>query len=118
MTAWVPASSLSHTSAHSLSAGNVFVICSGIAVMVPVRRGYHVVPMPPRVPSRGIVLFRLGPIEVAVHPSWLIMFAVIAWVMNAEVVPGVVHSDSGLGPLLAIGIALMFYSFILLHELS
>jgi Zn-dependent protease len=75
-------------------------------------------PMPPRPPSRGIVLFRVGPIEIAVHPSWLIMFAVIAWIANTEIVPGIVRSDSGLGPLLAIAIALLFYSFILLHELS
>jgi Zn-dependent protease len=74
--------------------------------------------MPPRVPSRGIVLFRLGPIEVAIHPSWLIMFAIIAWIANDEIVPGLVRSDSGLAPLLAIAIALLFYSFILLHELS
>jgi Zn-dependent protease len=74
--------------------------------------------MPPRVPSRGITLFRLGPIEIAIHPSWFVMFAVIAWIFSTDIVPGIVPQDSGLAPILSIGLALLFYSFILMHELS
>jgi len=72
----------------------------------------------PRLPGRGIVLFRVGPIEIAIHPSWLIMFAVIALIADSEFVPGLVGRNSGWGPVLAIAIALLFYTFILLHELS
>ena len=69
-------------------------------------------------PRGGIVLFRLGPIEIAVHPSWFVMFAVVAFVVHLEITPDVVSQDSGLAPLVSIGIALLFYSFVLAHELS
>src|SRR3989442_15995994 len=72
----------------------------------------------PRIPGRGITLFRVGPIEIAIHPSWFIMFAVIALIANTELVPSIAGDNNGLAPLLAIGIALLFYAFILLHELS
>jgi Zn-dependent protease len=46
------------------------------------------------------------------------MFAVIAWIFSTDLVPGLVPSDSGLASVLSIGLALLFYVFILLHELS
>ncbi|MFY9587503.1 MAG: peptidase M50, partial [Actinomycetota bacterium] len=72
----------------------------------------------PRIPGRGIVLFRLGPIEIAVHPSWFIIFVILALIVRTELVPDVVGDNSGWTPLLSIAIALLFYVFILAHELS
>jgi Zn-dependent protease len=66
----------------------------------------------------GLVLFRLGPIEIAIHPSWLITFALIAYVAHTELTPGLVSEESSIAPLVSIAIALLFYFFILLHELS
>lgn len=68
--------------------------------------------------GRGFVLFRLGPIEVAVHPSWFLIFAVLVLIVRAELVPDVVGDDGGWAPLLSVAIALLFYLFILAHELS
>jgi Zn-dependent protease len=69
-------------------------------------------------PRGGIVLFRVGPIEIAVHPSWFVMFAAIAIFVHVGITPDVVARDGGLAPLVSIGIALLFYAFILTHELS
>jgi Zn-dependent protease len=69
-------------------------------------------------PRGGIVLFRLGAIEIAVHPSWFVMFAVLSIIVHLQITPDVVARDGGLAPLVSIGIALLFYSFILAHELS
>src|SRR6185503_10082032 len=75
--------------------------------------------MPMRAPSgRGIVLFKVGPIEIAVHPSWLITFGFVAVIAHYSITPNVVARDGGLAPLVSIGIALLFYSFIVIHELS
>lgn len=73
--------------------------------------------MPPA-PSFGRVLFRIGRIEVAVHPSWLIIFAALVLVARAEIAPRIVPPDSGWIAPLSIGIALLFYVFVLVHELS
>ena len=64
------------------------------------------------------MLFRLGPIEIAVHPSWFFIFVVLVLIVRAELVPHLVEDGSGWAPLLSIAIALLFYTFILLHELS
>jgi len=75
--------------------------------------------MPARpMPGRTFVLFRLGPFEIAIHPSWFLMLGVIALIANEEIVPAIVGDRSGLAPILSIGIALLFYSFVVLHELS
>jgi Zn-dependent protease len=75
--------------------------------------------MPMRVPTgRGIVLFKVGPIEIAVHPSWLVTFGVVALIAHVEITPHVVARNGGLAPIVSMGIALLFYTFILLHELS
>ena len=64
------------------------------------------------------MLFRIGPFEIYIHPSWFLMFGVIAIIVNEEVVPGIVGEHSGWAPILSIGIALLFYSFVVLHEMS
>lgn len=64
------------------------------------------------------MLFRLGPIEIAVHPSWFFIFVVLVLIVRAELVRDLVDEGSGWAPLLSIAIALLFYTFILLHELS
>ena len=75
--------------------------------------------MPIPTPSgRGIVLFRVGPIEIAIHPSWLVTFTAVALIAHFAITPHVVAKDGGFAPLVSIGIALLFYSFILMHELS
>jgi Zn-dependent protease len=73
--------------------------------------------MPPA-PSRGRVLFRVGPIEIAVHASWLFTFALLVLVARAELAPAIVPEDSAWIAPVAIGIALLFYGFVLVHELS
>ncbi|MGH2783874.1 MAG: site-2 protease family protein [Actinomycetota bacterium] len=73
--------------------------------------------MPPA-PSRGRVLFKVGPIEVAVHASWLFTFALLVLIARAELAPAIVSEDSALIAPVAIGIALLFYAFVLVHELS
>ncbi|MGH2728759.1 MAG: site-2 protease family protein [Actinomycetota bacterium] len=73
--------------------------------------------MPPT-PSRGRVLVHVGPIEVAVHASWLITFVALAFIARAELVEGLVSRDSAWTVPLSVGIALLFYGFVLAHELS
>lgn len=73
--------------------------------------------MPPRAPGSR-VLFRIGPIEVAVHASWLIIFAALVLVARAEIAPEIVPRGSAWIVPLSIGIALLFYAFVLAHELS
>ena len=73
--------------------------------------------MPP--PQRfGRVLFRVFGIEVAVHSSWLIIFAILVLIARSEIAPRVVPADSGWIAPLSIAIALLFYAFVLIHELS
>src|ERR1044071_5183458 len=69
-------------------------------------------------PGGTRVLFRLGPFEIAIHPSWFLMLGVIALIANGEIVPELVGEHSGWAPILSIAIALLFYSFVVLHELS
>jgi Zn-dependent protease len=73
--------------------------------------------MPP--PGSGSrVLFRIGPIEVAVHASWLIIFVALVLVVRAEIAPHIVPRGSAWIAPLSIGVALLFYAFVLAHELS
>lgn len=69
-------------------------------------------------PPRSRVLFRVGPIEVAVHASWLIIFFALVLIARAEIAPEIVDRDSVWIVPLSIGIALLFYAFVLIHELS
>ncbi|HJR19825.1 MAG TPA: site-2 protease family protein [Actinomycetota bacterium] len=66
----------------------------------------------------GRVLFRVAGIEVAVHSSWLIIFAILVLIARAEIAPRIVAEESGWIAPLSIAIALLFYTFVLLHELS
>jgi Zn-dependent protease len=72
----------------------------------------------PVIPGRGFVLFRLGPIEIAIHPSWFFIFGVLLLIVRSEFVPALVGDESRLAIPLTIAIALLFYVFVLLHELS
>jgi Zn-dependent protease len=79
--------------------------------------------MPPAPASRSIVIGRIGPIEIAIHPSWLITFVVLTVFAHMELVspsgrPGLVEPGSAWAAPLSIGVALLFFSFILLHEVS
>jgi Zn-dependent protease len=73
--------------------------------------------MPPT-GSGSRVLFRIGPIEVAVHASWLIIFFALVLVARSEIAPQIVSRESAWILPLSIGIALLFYAFVLAHELS
>ena len=64
------------------------------------------------------MLFRIGPFEICVHPSWFLMLGVIALIADTEIVPGIVGEHSRWAPVLSIGIALLFYSFVVVHEMS
>ena len=66
----------------------------------------------------GRTLFRIAGIEIAVHSSWLVIFGVLVLVARSEIAPRVVSEDSWWITPLSLGIALLFYAFVLVHELS
>jgi Zn-dependent protease len=75
--------------------------------------------MPPGRPLlRSIPLFKVGPIQIAVHPSWLFTFAALVIIARSEIVGSFVRRGSALEIPAAVGVALLFYVFILIHELS
>ncbi len=67
----------------------------------------------------GFRLFRVLGIDIRVHPSWLIVFVLVAWSLAADYFPATVP---GLGPamawLLGAVAALLFFASVLAHELS
>jgi Zn-dependent protease len=63
--------------------------------------------------ARAYIVGRLGGVEVAIHPSWVIMVGVIAVIAPYD------STVSGLlGGLLRVAVALLFYVFVVVHELA
>src|SRR5438093_7714061 len=69
-------------------------------------------------PSRAIVPFRVAGIEIAIHPSWLITFVVLTLISREALVREITDPNGAWGSLLSIALALLFYVFILVHELA
>ena len=67
----------------------------------------------------NLTLGRLGGVEVRIHWSWLIVFALIVWSLQATVFPSQNPGLSG-GVHLAMAVvaALLFFASVLLHELG
>lgn len=69
-------------------------------------------------PSHGarlFVLFRIKGIDVAFTPSWLVTVTLLAVIVRMS---SVIPEDAGkaAGAAIAVGITLLFYTFVLLHE--
>lgn len=65
--------------------------------------------------GRPIELFSVGGIGIAIHPSWFVVAAGISIIIRLAVVDNVAGA---LGIVAAVGVMLIFYSFVLLHELA
>jgi Zn-dependent protease/predicted transcriptional regulator len=69
--------------------------------------------------TRGVTLFRVVGIPVRVHPSWLVIFGLIAWSLSVgyfpHVLPGVPAAAYWIQGLVA---ALLLFVSVFLHELS
>jgi Zn-dependent protease len=67
----------------------------------------------------NLTLGRLGGVQVRIHWSWLVVFALIVWSLAATVFPSQnpEHSD-GVHLAMAVAAALLFFASVLLHELG
>lgn len=65
--------------------------------------------------GRPIELFRVGGIAIALHPSWFFVAVGITVIIRLKIVD---HIAGATGIAAAIGVMLIFYSFVLLHELA
>jgi Zn-dependent protease/CBS domain-containing protein len=67
----------------------------------------------------NLTLGRLGGVQVRIHWSWLVIFALIVWSLAATVFPSQ-NPDLSDGVHLAMGVvaALLFFASVLLHELG
>lgn len=70
---------------------------------------------PPVHTARLFVLFRIKGIDVAFTPSWLVTVTLLALIIRMS---SVIPEDAGkaAGAAIAVGITLLFYTFVLLHE--
>ncbi|MGH2829979.1 MAG: site-2 protease family protein [Actinomycetota bacterium] len=64
--------------------------------------------------GRVIPLFRIGGIEIAFTPSWLVMVTALSMVFRVSVVPASMGKVSGAAA--SVGLTLLFYVFVLVHE--
>jgi Zn-dependent protease len=69
-------------------------------------------------PERGVDLFRVGGVRIAIDYSWIVIFALIVWSLSAGYFPRV-HPGGSLGQYWLIGTAatLLFFASVLTHEL-
>jgi Zn-dependent protease/CBS domain-containing protein len=67
----------------------------------------------------GVTLFRVGGIPVRVHPSWLVIFGLIAWSLSVGYFPNVLP-DASVGSYWIQGLAaaLLLFVSVFLHELG
>lgn len=69
--------------------------------------------------SNSVRLFRILGIDVRVHVSWLIVFALVSWSLAVGYFPAVVPGvGDGQAWLLGVVAALLFFGSVLVHELS
>ncbi len=67
----------------------------------------------------AIPLFRVGGIQIAVHPSWLIVFVLITWSLAAGFLPDVLPGIAPVEAWVIGGIAaILLFASVLLHELA
>lgn len=67
----------------------------------------------------GIDLCRIGGIQIAIHPSWIIIFSLVCWSLAAGYFPQS-HPGYGRSVYLAVGFgaALLFFASVVAHELA
>jgi Zn-dependent protease len=70
-------------------------------------------------PDRGIDLFRVAGIQIAIDYSWLVIFLLVLWSLSAGYFPRA-YPGYGPGEYWAIGAAatLLFFTSVLIHELA
>jgi Zn-dependent protease/CBS domain-containing protein len=67
----------------------------------------------------NLTLGRLGGVQVRIHWSWLVVFALIVWSLAATVFPSQNPEPSdGVHLAMAVAAALLFFASVLLHELG
>ncbi|GAB4257426.1 MAG: site-2 protease family protein [Deferrisomatales bacterium] len=77
-------------------------------------------PTPPRGrDDTGVVLFRLAGIDVKIHYSWLVVFALIVWSVSAGYLPRTLPGRTGAAYWLAgLAATVLFFLSVLAHEFS
>jgi Zn-dependent protease len=65
--------------------------------------------------GRPIEIFRVAGIAIALHPSWFFVAVGIAVIIRLEILD---HIAGAQGIAASIGVMLVFYSFVLMHELA
>src|SRR5918999_483623 len=69
--------------------------------------------------SGNLTLGRLGGVQVRIHWSWLVVFALIVWSLAATVFPSQnPELSDGVHLAMAVAAALVFFASVLLHELG
>ena len=69
--------------------------------------------------SGNLTLGRLGGVQIRIHWSWIIVFALIVWTLAATVFPSQNPEPSdGVHLAMAVAAALLFFASVLLHELG
>lgn len=73
----------------------------------------------PETPQRGIDVFRIGGIQIAIDYSWIIIFLLVLWSLSAGYFP-YQYPGYGWGIYLGVGLVatLLFFTSVLVHELS
>ena len=67
----------------------------------------------------GVRLFRLAGIDIAVHPSWLVIFGLVSWSLATAYFPVVLpDADGGTHVALGVAAALLLFGSVLVHELA
>ncbi|MDQ3857256.1 MAG: site-2 protease family protein [Actinomycetota bacterium] len=67
----------------------------------------------------NLTLGRLGGVEIRIHWSWVIVFALIVWTLAATVFPSQnPELSDGVHLAMAVAAALLFFASVLLHELG
>src|SRR5437867_3426990 len=64
-------------------------------------------------------LFNVGGVDVAVHPSWLIIFGLVTWSIAGGFVPEALpHLPAVEAWIIGVATALLFFASVLVHELA
>jgi Zn-dependent protease len=67
----------------------------------------------------NLTLGRLGGVQIRIHWSWLVVFALIVWSLAATVFPSQnPELSEGVYLAMAVAAALLFFGSVLLHELG
>src|SRR5512139_2185416 len=70
-------------------------------------------------PSRGIDLFKVGSIQIAIDYSWVVIFLLVLWSLSAGYFP-LAYPGYGWARYWTVGLVatILFFASVLIHELS